>query len=69
MKKTGAEKLRDEIFSFFTHYRSIESKERYEVLMSPAFEKEFSEFEVYLKSYWSTKISERFYKSVYAQTW
>ena len=39
---SGAEKLRKKILSFFSHYRSAEAKDKYEVLKSQVLEEELS---------------------------
>ena len=50
--------------SFFSHYRSVETQEKYPVLCSSELEKEFKEFEDYIKNYWSLKTCESFYLGV-----
>ena len=53
---TRASRLRDDILRFFKHYRSKEARKKYEILNCVDFESEFSQFEKYIKQYWSLEI-------------
>ena len=47
--------------TFFHHYRSVEARAKYSVLSTDAFGEEFTEFENYIKDYWSPKTCAQFY--------
>ena len=62
--KSAAQRLQEKIFGFFTHYRSDEAQEKYEMLKFTQFQEEFQKFENYIKAYWKLKTCERFCLSI-----
>ena len=53
-----------DIMQFFKHYHSLEAQQKYSVLESSEFKKEFKLFEDSMKEYWSLKTCENFYLGV-----
>ena len=60
----GAQKLQNAILGFFRHYRSVESRNKYEVLEDSEFQTEFRQLEEYVKACWSLETCKYFNLSV-----